>query len=191
MSRVLARIKILQRIAQTVVSQPANTETTTANAPTNTTVPPDPSPLASSLYPTIRVGFDPARVVIIENLIRTLSLATNIATNGKYNLQNLKNQNFQFDPSGLTTPDQKNLTVFFLKVYKTLLNAGQPFTAVVSADQLQKSVLYLLQSPELANLSQINPTGQIAQKSQISGSFKDAIRELIARLQPTVTTPRS
>src|SRR5579864_8569697 len=191
MSAAKFRLKLLTKLAQTVVSQPATSNATTPNTTTNAAVPPDPSPLASSLYPTIRVGFDPARVSIIETLVKMLSLGANIATNGKYNFQNLRNQNFQFDPSSLTSPDQKNLLVFFLKVYKTLLNGGQPFTTAVTADQVKQMVPFLLQSPELANLSQINPTGQISQKSNLSGSFKDNIRDLVARLQPTVPTRRA
>lgn len=191
MSAIKLRLKLLTKLAQTVVSQPATSNTVTPNATTNAAVPPDPSPLASSLYPTIRVGFDSARVSIIETLVKMLSSAINIATNGKYNFQNLRNQNFQFDPSSLSSPDQKNLLVFFLKVYKTLLNGGQPFTAALTADQVKQMVPFLLQSPELANLSQINPTGQIAQKSNLSGSFKDNIRDLVARLQPTVPTRRA
>ena len=190
MSPAKVRLKILQKIAQTVPSDPT-TSTATPNATTNAAVAPDPSPLASSLYPTIRVGWDSARVSIIESLVRTLSMAANIATNGKYNLQILRNQNFQFDPSSLTDSDQKNLMVFFLKVYKTLLNAGQPFTQALTPDQVTAMIPYLLQSPELANLSTINPTGQIAQKTPISGNFKDGIRDLVARLQPTVTTRRA
>jgi hypothetical protein len=190
MSLAKVRLKILQKIAQTVPSDPT-TSTATPNTTTNAAVAPDPSPLASSLYPSIRVGWDSARVAIIESLVRSLSSAANIATNGQYNLQTLRNQNFQFDPSSFTSPDQKNLLVFFLKVYKTLLNAGQAFTQALTADQVSQMIPYLLQSPELANLSTINPTGQIAQKSTIPGNFKDGIRDMVARLQPTVTTRRA
>ena len=190
MSLATIRLKILRKLAQTVPSEPT-TDTATSNPTTNAAPPPNPSPSASSLYPTLRVGFDPARVSIIEGLVRMLSSAINISTNGKYNFQTLKNQNFQFNPSSFTSPDQKNLMVFFLKVYKTLLNGGQPFTQAVTAAQVAQMVPYLLQSPELANLSEINPTGQIAQKSPMTGNFKDNIRSLVARLQPTVPTRRA
>lgn len=190
MSLAKVRLKILQKIAQTVPTDAA-TSTATPNATTSTPVPADPSPLASSLYPGIRQGFDSARVTIIDNLVKMLSSATNVATSGKYNLQILRNQTFQFDPSSFPSPDQKNLLVFFLKVYKTLLNSGQNFEQPVTAEKLAQMVPYLLQSPELANMAQINPTGQIAQKSPIPGNFKDNIRDLVARLQPTVTTRRA
>lgn len=190
MSLAKVRLKILQKIAQTVPTD-APTSTATPNATSTTPVPADPSPLASSLYPGIRRGFDSARVAIIDSLVRMLSSAANIATNGKYNFQILRNQTFQFDPSSFTGTDQKNLMVFFLKVYKTLLNNGQTFDQPVSGEKLQQMVAYLLQSTELNNLASINPTGQIAQKSPIPGNFKDNIRDLVSRLQPTVTTRRS
>lgn len=190
MSAVKLRLKILTRLAQATGAIPTTSTTNVPATSNNTAVPPDPSPLASSLYPSIRIGFDSARVAIIDSLVRILSSAANIATNGKYNLQNLRNQNFLFDPSEFASPDQKNLMVFFQKVYKTLLNNGQAFTVAVSAEQLQQMIPFLLQSPELANLSVVNPTGQIAQKAP-PGNFKDNIRELVARLQPTVLTRRA
>jgi len=186
------RLKMLQKIAQAQGAQPnpGGDQTNVPATSNNTSVPSDPSPPASQLYP-IRNGFDAARVVILDGLVKQLSVAANVATGGKYNLQNLKNENFQFDPSEFASPDQKNLMVFFQKVFFTLLNRGQNFNQPVNAAQLNSWVSYLLQSPELANLSQINPTGQIAQKAPVSGNFKDTIREMLARLQPTVPTRRA
>jgi hypothetical protein len=189
MSLSKIRLKMLEKIAQAQGEQ-ANPGVTQTNVPAtsnNTQVQPDPSPPASDLY-DIRGGYDAARVGIINGLIRQLSVAVNVATSGKYNLQILKNQNFTFDPSEFTSTDQKNLMLLFQKVYKTLLNNGQEFTAPVNAAQLTNMINYLLQSPELANLSQVNPTGQLAQKAPIKGNFKDTIREQLMRLQPTVPT---
>lgn len=191
---------MLERMAQAQGGLATTNSTTSTTSPDTTTpvpatsnnveVPPDPSPPASSLYPTVRTGWDPARVVIVDSLCKILSSAANVATSGTYNLQNLRNQNFQFDSSSFGSPDQKNLMLFFQKVYKTLLNNGQSFTTALTPDQVKQMVPYLLQSPELANLSTVNPTGQIAQKAP-PGNFKDNIRDLVARLQPTVTTRRA
>lgn len=191
MSLAKIRLKMLQKIAQAQGAQnnPGGTQTNVPSTSNNTQVQPDPSPPASDLY-NIRSGYDSARVGIINGLVRQLSAAANVATSGKYNLQILRNQNFTFDASEFNSPDQKNLMLFFLKVYKTLLNNGQEFTQAVNATQLTNMINYLLQSPELANLSQVNPTGQIAQKAPIKGNFKDTIREQLARLQPTVPTRR-
>jgi hypothetical protein len=188
MSLTKTRLKILKRIAQAAgaPSAPANPMPATSN---NIAVPPDPSPSASSLYPYLRAGFDANRITIVDQLCHILSTAANMATSGKYNLQNLRNKNFQFDPSEFADPNQKNLMVFFLKVFRTLLNSGEPFVAPVSAEQLKQMIPTLLQSQELSNLSQMSPTGQIAQK--FPGNFKDNIRDLIARLQPTVPTRRA
>lgn len=202
MSLAKVRLKILRRIAQAQGAtgtdpgaqgsqpNPAGAQANVPGTSNNTQVPPDPSPPASQLYP-IRNGWDSARVAIIDGLVRQLSVAVNVATNGKYNLQNLRNNNFTFDPSEFGSPDQKNLMLFFLKVYKTLLHNGQNYTQPVSATQINDMANFLLQSPELANLSQVNPTGQIAQKVPIPGNFKDTIREMVARLQPTVPTRRA
>lgn len=192
MSLTKVRLKMLEKIAQAQGAQPdpGGAQTNVPATSNNTAVPTDPSPPVSQLYP-IRNGFDSARVAIIDGLVKQLSMSANIATGGKYNLQSLKNQNFQFDPSSFASPDQKNLMVFFQKTFNTLLNRGQDFNQPVSSTQLNSWVSYLLQSPELANLSQVNPTGQIAQKAPIQGNFKDTIREALARLQPTVPTRKA
>ena len=184
MSLTKIRLKLLQKIAQTQGDQnnPGGDATNMPATSNNIAVPPDTSPSVSQLYP-IRNGFDSARASIIDGLIRQLSVAVNVATDGKYNLQKLRNINFQFDPSEFGSPDQKNLMLFFQKVFKTLLNSGQTFTQPINAVQLNNMVTFLLQSPELANLSQVNPTGQIAQKAPIKGNFKDIIREQLARLR--------
>jgi hypothetical protein len=198
MSLMKFRLKILQKLAQQTgaAAAPAaptsSTTTTDANTPATTNnpaTPPAPAIRASDIYPTVRIGFDPGRVVVIDSLVGILNTASQIATAGQYNLQVLRNLNFQFDPSSFTSPDQKNLMIFFQKVWKTLLNGGVAFTAPMPAATLNTDVQFLLQSPELANLSQMNPSGAISQK--IPGNFKDDIRNLIARLQPTVPTRRA
>lgn len=199
MSLAKIRLKMLHRIAQTTPGAPSSPASPTSpNSPTipgvsttQTQIPADPSPPASQLYPSLRNGYDSQRVGIIDTLVRQLSSATNTATSGQYNLQQLRNNNFQYDPSQFSSPDQKNIVGFFYKVFRTLLNSGQTFNQPVSAQQLNNYTITLLQSPELSNLSDVNPTGQIAQKAPIKGNFKDSIRELVARLQPTVPTRRA
>lgn len=193
MSLAKTRLRILQRMAQaqgdTANPQPDTPGTIPATS-NNIIVPPDPSPPASQLYP-LRNGFDSARVGVLDSLVKQLSVASNVATNGKYNLQSLKNQNFEFDPSEFGSMDQKNLLVLFYKVFQTLLNRGQAFTQPVSAAQLTTWINYLSGSPELAALSQINPSGQVAQKSPISGNFRNIITEQLARLRPTTPTTQA
>lgn len=188
MSLTKTRLKILRRIAQETGAPAPDAPATATPADPPVAPPPAPTLRASEAYPSIRVGFDAGRVAIIDNVVARLNIASNTITNGKYNFQVLKNNNFQFDPSEFSSPDQKNLMLFFQKVFQTLLNRGASYTQAVSSQAINTAVQYLLQSPELANLSQVNPAGPIAQK--IPGNFKDGLRELIARLQPTVPTQR-
>lgn len=189
MSLTKTRLKILQKIAQTAGMQGAQTTTTNSTPTTsnNTQVAPDPSSPASDYYPTLKAAF-PNSWQRIDTLCRVLSKAVNVATNGKYNLQVLKDSNFTFDPSQFPSPDQKNIMVFFAKVYQTLLNRGQTFQQKTDPRQM---ISFLLQSSELNNLSQVNPTGQIAQQTHIQGSFKDTIVNLLNAIQPTISHQRA
>jgi hypothetical protein len=187
------RLGLLYRVAQSaqptaLLGQPAYSQ---GAPPPGGSITPDPSPPATSLYPTIRTGFNTRRSNIIDNLVKQLSVAVNTATMGQYNLLSLRDNSFQFDPSQFKSPDQKNLIVLFQKVYNSLLNHGETFQQEVNANQLHTMIQSLLQSPELNNLSTVNPTGQISQNVSTHGDFKNAIRELLISLQPTTPVRRA
>lgn len=171
------RKKIIEKLAQQATIQPAQQQ-----------VPPAPTILASLAYPSIRSGYTSAQVNIIDDLVNKLNVATHLATNGSYNLQVLKNMNFIFDPSSFSSPDQKNLLLFFSQVFNKLLNNGNTFPAPISNQQLAGNVSTLLQSSALMNLSQINPTGPVAQK--LSSSLQQDIKDDLTRLVPNVAVPR-
>lgn len=160
------RLKILERIAQ----QTTNNSGVSAIP---ATTPPPPAFQASSIYPGIRSGFNAASVVIIDQLCSLLNLALQYSSNGSANFQIFRNNSFNFDGSGAFNVDQKNLMLFSQLVYRTLLNSGnnfqQPLTTSAAQDMLRK----LSTSPILSALSQINPTGVIAQK--VPGNLKTNI----------------
>lgn len=164
------RIRILNKIAQT--------------EPAAKPVPPAPSITASQAYPSIRSGFDAAKVAIIDSLVGKLNVAIHTVTGGTYNLQILKNKNFIFDPSSFQSPDQKNLANFFVKVYQKLLNSGNAFAHPLTDQELAPIIDSLLQAPELKNLSQVNPTGQVAQK--VSSNIQQDIKSDLTRLLPNI-----
>lgn len=171
-------MKILSKLAQTDPNVP------TTQVATNKQIPPAPAITASEAYPNIRSGYSQAQIPIIDSIVQKLNIASNIATGGTYNLQILRNRGFSFDPSSFPSPDQKNLMNFFLKIFKNLLNSGNSFRTPLIPQQLTEIVEPLIQAPELKNLSQINPTGPIAQ--QIPGNLQQDIKNDLMRLLPTV-----
>lgn len=173
------RKKILEKLAQ---------QATTTPQPAQQQVPPAPAILASTAYPNIRSGYTSAQINIIDSLVSKLNNAAQLATNGSYNLQVLKNNSFIFDPSSFPSPDQKNLLLFFSQVFHRLMNNGNRFEAPVSSQQLSTNVSALLRSQALMNLSQINPTGPVAQK--VSPNLQQDIKDDLTRLIPNVAVPR-
>lgn len=172
------RLKFLNKIAQTATPS-VPTEQVAASKP----IQPAPAISASDAYPNVRTGYTAAQMDVINSLVSKLNVATHIATGGTYNLQVLKNKAFTYDPSEFQSPDQKNLVNFFNKVFHGILNAGNAFPAPLNNQQLSAIVTPLIQAPELKNLSQVNPTGQIAQK--IPGNLQQDIRNDLMRLLPT------
>ncbi len=187
------RIRIWKKIAQVEGAAPAPSAPAAPSAPSapgapavpttatpSSPLPPPPALTASEAYPSIRTGWDAARIVIIDSLGSKLNLAAHIITNGEYNLQILRDKSFNFDPSSFPSPDQKNIMLFFKKVYQLLLNSGRPFNKPLTTGQIVQLVNQLGQSPELRNLAQVNPTGTLAQK--LGGNLQDMIRNDLTRL---------
>ena len=167
---MIIRRRFWDKLAQTIpTEQVAATKLTSA-----------PTIMVSRLYPNIRTGFNAAQVIIIDSLVNKLNVALHMATGGAYNLQILKNKSWIFDPSSFPSPDQKNLILFFAKVYHGLLNNGNAFKQPLAMPELTVIVNNLVQAVELKNLSQINPIGPIAQK--ISANLRGDIKNDLARL---------
>jgi len=157
------RLKILTKIAQ---------QATTPTAPTTTMVPP-PGFQASSIFGWLGSVYNTQTVSSLNNLCSTLNIALHYVSNGQFNWQVLRGNGFQVDPSGAPNVDAKNLINLSMLTYQTLLNAGNKPPQQVSPSQIATWVGMLSNSQALMNLSQVNPTGVIAQK--IPGNLKDTI----------------
>jgi hypothetical protein len=174
------RRKFLQKISQTT------TPTTTGTTPTTISSPP--SFTASSVYPGISTGYNSGSLTIINNFVSLLNTALHYASNGQVNFQTLRNDNFNFDPSGATSVDQRNLMGIAARVYRSFLNSGQRFTKPLIGEQIAKMADLITFSPEFNNLSQVNPTGPLATKLQ--GNIKSLITNYMTYLKTTNPTQR-
>ncbi len=172
------RLQLWHKLAQT-------TATPTTSGNTNVVAPP-PQLNTWEAYPGPAQSYTQQQNTILNNLVHRLSLAVNQMTAGKYNFQELRNIGFNFDSSEFADPNTKNLMLFFLKVFKTLLNSGNSFaTRPVDANQLAKMISYLMQAPELSNLSKVNPSGAIANQMPGNSSLAQTIRDTLQLMQPT------
>jgi len=173
------RLRILKKIAQTTGDTPTSgvAQTMTVSAPTVT---------MEAAYPNARSGYDDARARIVFALGDLLNKSINLATAGKYNIQSLRNKSWQITPDEFPSPDQKNLAMFFKKVFISLFNNGQAFPQKLTSEQLTEKAEDLLQSQEFRNLSQVSPTGPIAIK--ITSNLQSEVRRLLSSLNPKAPT---
>lgn len=161
------RMKMLGKIAQ--------------QTPTTTVTTPPPAFIASDAWAWLNMSYNPNSVRIINNLASILNTALHYSSNGQFNFLILKNNSFQVDSSGVPSIDTKNLINLCSLIYKTLINGGNQFAQKVTPAQIAYFVQMINASQSLLNLSQINPTGTIAQK--IPGNIKDNVINLLRTLQ--------
>ncbi len=167
-----ARFKLLTRMAQQG-AQPA--------APAATPVlPPPPSFSPMDVWGWLGKAYNSTSINTINSLFSILNIGLHYASNGQINMQTLRNDGFNVDPSGLASVDARNLLNISLLVYKTILNSGNA-VPTVSPDKIQAWCKQISSSQALMNLSQVNPTGQLAQK--VPGNIKDNILNLLRYLE--------
>jgi hypothetical protein len=177
------RLKWIAKLAQAQAAPPPSPNPTTSG---NTTqVAPPPQLDVWSAYPEPMKSFNPNQMRIINNLVTRLSLIVNQLTSGAFNFQKLRDLNFQFDASQFADPNTKNMMLFFWKVYKFLLNSGTAFpNQPISPKQLSNIIATLQQAPELANLSQVNQSGPVANQAPGNNNLFQTIRTILQQLQP-------
>lgn len=140
-----------------------------------TTSPPDFSVI--SYYNTIVVGFGSQNAAIINKLFDLINSALFYISNGKYDLQWMKSQNFNFGTSAISLPELRNLMNFTKIIFYYLLNNGQQFKNKLTNEAIQYRVDKVLSSNELKSL----PTNLTSKKVQekIGGSLKTMINNYL------------
>lgn len=173
------RLKLLTRIAQTAATSTTGLPQTTPTPAAS--VPPPPGVQASALWPALATAYNSQTVQQINGLVALLNTALHYSSNGQYNFQILKNDNFQVDQSGFPSMDTKNIFLVCSIVYKTFINAGHDFAAKPTGIQIKGWGDSLIASQPYLNLSQLNPTGPLAQK--VRGNPKDQILAIIRAIE--------
>jgi hypothetical protein len=143
-------------------------------------VSPPPSFRATDVWGWLARDYGSQTILTINSLVSLLNMTLHYSSNGQYNFQILKNENFQVDPSGVPSIDTKNLIFLSSMVYKTFLNSGHEFKTKPTGTQIAGWGNSILNSQPFLNLSQLNPTGPLAQKVQ--GNIKDMIMNYVRYL---------
>lgn len=165
------RIAIIKRIAQT-----ASTQT---SSPTPV-IPAQKSSSASTLFPSINIGWDSGRVIYINRIISMMDMATAIGTNNKYNFQKLWNARFPSGAESEFTSPVKDLLILFRKMFIQFLNSSTPFQKALSSTEVSQRINVILQSPELTKLEQVNPSGPLGN----AGVSLASMRQLLMNILP-------
>ena len=154
------RQRVLTKLAQT---QPTQPETTTQSIPA-------PAPPPTDLFAHLNEGFNGATVAILSALTGRLNTALHYASQGKDNFQDIVNNNM--DLSG-AAPDHRNVGGICQKLYGSFLNRKNSFAKKIDPKTIATWADAITSSPEYNNLSQVNPTGQLAIKLQ--GNLKSEL----------------
>lgn len=167
------RIKILNKIAQAMPSLPSTTVNTT-------TIPAPPAfnPI-SGPWTFITKAYNAPTVQYLSYLLGILNTAMHYASNGQFNLQKNQNNLSQIDSSGLFSVDAKNIILLAKLFYNTFLNNGKPFEQLPTPVQIAGWAETISHSQPLANLSQINQTGQLAQQLNFNYKLDGSLRQNI------------
>ena len=167
--RIKLWLKIAQQTGTAATSQPSTSTTNT----TTTSVTPAPAfnPV-SGPWAWITSAYNIPTVGYLSYLLNMVHVSLHNATSGQFNL--LKNQNdlASIDPSGASSVDAKNLILLAQLFNKTFLNLGKPFSQPPTAAQINGWADAIIGSQPLLNLSQMNPTGPIAQQLRLDGSLR-------------------
>jgi hypothetical protein len=167
------RLRILTKLAQAQTAQPS------------TTTPPVGAPpgLPSELTATLNVGYNADTVPIITRLMNVLNQTLHYASNGKGNLQKIKNNSYDANDSSEPAKSLGNVTK---QIYSTFLNNGNSHSAAYDAQKINSWADTVLGSSAYNGLQQINPSSPLASKIQNAAgtaSLKDAIRTLLDQIK--------
>lgn len=180
------RLKILNKLAQTVPGSPASPASPASpTSPNSPTTPTQPSSTANTPLPTpppfnpisgpwawLTNAYNAPSVGELAAILDKINGALYFASDGKYSLQKNQNNLNGLDSSG-GSPDTKNLILMSQLLLRTFLNNGQPFKP--TAVQIDNWVIQNKNSQPLSQLAQLNISGPAAQYLRLGSSFREFI----------------
>lgn len=173
------RLKFLERLAQMAPPTDVPTQSVANTTPVTGT---PPSFIASDYYPGMITAFQTKNIPIINGLADLLNKSLFYSSNGKIYLSWMRSVNFNFDTSGISSVDLRNLMMFTKQIYNNLFsNNGAKDEVQLTPEQIKERVNRLTMSQALENLSGTNPSGQLATK--IGGNVKTLIKNYLLNIK--------
>jgi hypothetical protein len=173
-----ARIKLLNRIGQAATGQMTTDEVNKMTSVAGT----PPVFLASSIYPSLIIGFTAKNVPWINGLSNVLNEALYYSSNGQVNLTIMRNNNFTTDTSQMPSEDLKNIAIFCKMVYQYLFtNKGANFTQALTPQEISEKVNFLNNHQSLNNLPVSMSSGQLTAK--LGGNLKTIIKNYLLQIK--------
>lgn len=172
-----ARLKILNKIAQTTTTQ-----TTDAVNQTNSVSGAPPEFTATNYYPSIIIGFTSKNVPWINGLTNVLNLALFYTSNGQVNLTWMKNNNFNIGTTAIPSQDLKNIANFCKVLYQNIYtNLGQNYQQPLNTQQIAEKINILNNNQFLNNLPTTMISGQL--QSKLGGNLKTIIKNYLLQIK--------
>lgn len=142
------RKKILEKLAQETT--PGATQTTQPAAELG-------SPTAfsaSSKYPSLRIGFNtPGAVNIIDTMSNYLNSVLFYASNGKFDMEKLFQQKFNFTGSETSDRNVRLLIMLGKEIYDTIYNKGELYKEPLTKEEFIEKIKRLQNSQSINNLA--------------------------------------
>lgn len=168
------RMKILERIAQSAGT--TGTGTSGSSAPSANQplpVPVQKSPAASSVFPSLGIGWDQSRVVYANNIVAMLDRAVAAGTNQKYNFKSLWDNRFPAGAASEFGPPVSDILGLFGMVFRQILNNASPFRQALTAGEMNQRLNAVLSDPRAAQLERSNVQGVTLEK------FRDSLTKML------------
>lgn len=171
------RLKTLQKIAQA----PATTPTTPTAPTTPTPVTGNPATVSISMFPTANLGWGANNVSYIQKFIDTLNMSLYVLSNGKTDLDKMRQKNFNEDLSQYVAAT-KGIAALAKEFHqKILTNNGVAYKQPLSPEEKAAIIAGIKGSTTLGTI----PDGGItsALPGKIGGNFKTIILNLLNNIK--------
>jgi len=150
--------------------------------PTETTVSGSPRSIGIDSFPNqIILGWGENNAPAIQKLINILNISLFYLTNGQFDLNSLKQNNFSIDSSKYHS-ELKNIILFSNLTYKSILsNSGAAFKERLSAEEKKEKIDNLKTSSIFSSI----PDGGINNilPTKIGGNFKSLVADILLSIK--------
>jgi hypothetical protein len=171
-------MKIFKKIARAAI--PSNAEGITDT--TKTTVSGSPKAFIATNYYPIILAFSSRNAPLINGLTNILNNALYYSSNGKIEMDWMKNANFNFDISNTPSEDLRNLMGFAKQLYlQVYTNNGQLDKRALTAQEISGRLNPLKFSQYLNNMNATGVTSQL--NTKIGGNTKTLINNYLSQIK--------